>query len=174
MSHSGTALLRELADDTGLTGEFSSVLRGLQSRRGDHDPGQIAVDLAVMIVDGGQVISDLRTLSDQELLHGPVASTATAWRVLDYLASTTGDPARRTAPKHSSSTLDVCRGCTTTILADYVPIVLVMFECGYYLFMGIYIGGRVHLEDNSINVSCKWIWGLVSVAHGQTPVAADQ
>lgn len=41
------------------------------------------MDLAVVIADGGAVISDLRTLSDQMLLHGPVASTATAWPLLN-------------------------------------------------------------------------------------------
>lgn len=83
VSHAGTALLRELADRSGLTSAFSTALAGSRSRGGGHDPGQVAVDVAVVIADGGQVISDLRTLADQELLHGPVASTATAWRVLD-------------------------------------------------------------------------------------------
>ncbi|GAA5117424.1 IS1380-like element ISMsm3 family transposase [Haloechinothrix salitolerans] len=83
VSHAGTALLRELADRSGLTSGLSAALAGSRSRRGGHDPGRVAVDVAVVIADGGAVISDLRTLADQGLLHGPVASTATAWRVLD-------------------------------------------------------------------------------------------
>lgn len=95
VSHAGTALLRELADRSGLTGEFSTALAGLRSRRGGHDPGRVAVDVAVVIADGGQVISDLRALADQELLHGPVASTATAWRVLDGVDTAVLDALRR-------------------------------------------------------------------------------
>jgi hypothetical protein len=37
----------------------------------------------VTIADGGEVSSDLRGLSDQALLHGPVASVETAWQLLD-------------------------------------------------------------------------------------------
>jgi len=43
----------------------------------------VLADVAVAIADGGETITDLQTLSDQPGLHGPVASTATAWRVLD-------------------------------------------------------------------------------------------
>jgi len=39
-------------------------------------------DLAVMLADGGVAIGDLAVLRDQPGLFGPVASTATAWRVL--------------------------------------------------------------------------------------------
>ncbi len=47
------------------------------------DPGRVAVDVAVMFADGGETISDLAVLRDQAELFGPVASPATAWRVLD-------------------------------------------------------------------------------------------
>ena len=40
-------------------------------------------DLAVLLADGGETITDLAVLRDQPGLFGPVASTATAWRVLD-------------------------------------------------------------------------------------------
>jgi hypothetical protein len=43
----------------------------------------VLVDVAVMLADGGETISDLAVLRDQPDLFGPVASTATAWRVLD-------------------------------------------------------------------------------------------
>jgi hypothetical protein len=45
----------------------------------------VLVDLAVMLSDGGEAISDLALLRDQPDLAGPVASTATAWRVLDSI-----------------------------------------------------------------------------------------
>jgi hypothetical protein len=43
----------------------------------------VLTDLAVLLADGGQAISDLAVLRDQPDLFGSVASTATAWRVLD-------------------------------------------------------------------------------------------
>lgn len=87
VSHTGAVLLRELADRVGLTREFSNALAGVRRRGGGHDPGRVAVDVAVVIADGGEVISDLRTLSDQAVLHGPVASVATAWRLLDKVGA---------------------------------------------------------------------------------------
>jgi hypothetical protein len=83
VSHVGTVLLAEVADRFGLTAAFSEVMDTTRRRSGGHDPGRVLVDLAVAIADGAETITDLRVLSDQELLHGPVASTATAWRVLD-------------------------------------------------------------------------------------------
>ncbi len=40
-------------------------------------------DLAVLLADGGETISDLAVLREQPEVFGAVASTATAWRVLD-------------------------------------------------------------------------------------------
>jgi hypothetical protein len=54
----------------------------LRQRQGGHDPGRIAVDLAVMLADGGEAIADLAVLRDQAGLFGPVASDPTAWRLL--------------------------------------------------------------------------------------------
>jgi hypothetical protein len=82
VSHAGTALLRELAERTGLRAEFSVAADSLRRRGGGHDPGQVLVDLAVMLADGGEAICDIAALADQPVLHGPVASPATAWRVL--------------------------------------------------------------------------------------------
>jgi Transposase DDE domain group 1 len=44
-------------------------------------------DLAVMLADGGDCLSDLAALRDQPALFGPVASTATAWRVVEQVAA---------------------------------------------------------------------------------------
>jgi hypothetical protein len=82
VSHAGTALLRELAERSGLRAEYSTALDGLRRRGGGHDPGQVLVDLAVMLADGGEAIGDIAALGDQPDLHGSVASPATAWRVL--------------------------------------------------------------------------------------------
>jgi hypothetical protein len=48
----------------------------------------VATDLAVMLADGGDCLSDLAVLRDQPGLFGPVASTPTAWRVIERLACT--------------------------------------------------------------------------------------
>jgi Transposase DDE domain group 1 len=82
-SHAGSRLLADLADAAGLSAAFSEALAGLRERRAGHDPGRVLVDVAVMLADGGQAISDLAVLRDQPGLFGSVASTATAWRVLD-------------------------------------------------------------------------------------------
>jgi Transposase DDE domain group 1 len=82
VSHVGSRLLADLADGIGLTGAFTDGLRRLRPRGTGHDPGRIAVDLAVMLADGGEAIADLALLRDQIEVFGPVASTAAAWRLL--------------------------------------------------------------------------------------------
>ena len=84
VSHAGVALLRALADSTGLTGGLS---RALASRRLlVHDRGRVLADLACAIADGAEVISDFRVMGDQEELFGLVASVPTAWRALAEIA----------------------------------------------------------------------------------------
>jgi hypothetical protein len=85
VGHAGARLLADVADATGLTGGFGEALAGVRQRRGGHDPGRVAVDLAVMIADGGQAIADLAVLRDQAELFGEVASDPTAWRLLSML-----------------------------------------------------------------------------------------
>ncbi|MGI5182386.1 IS1380 family transposase [Dactylosporangium sp. CA-152071] len=87
VGHAGARLLTDVADVTGLTVACSDALAGLRQRRGGHDPGRIAVDLAVMLADGGETISDLAVLRDQAALFGPVASDPTAWRLLSSMDS---------------------------------------------------------------------------------------
>jgi hypothetical protein len=82
VSHAGSRLLADLADATTLTSAFSDALHRLRPRGTGHDPGRVAVDLAVMLADGGEAIRDLAVLRDQHEVFGSVASTPTAWRVL--------------------------------------------------------------------------------------------
>ena len=86
VSHAGAALLAEAADRLGLTSELSRGLAAMRQRRGGHDPGRVVRDLAVMLADGGDCLADLRAVRDQEPLFGPVASDATAFRVIDAIA----------------------------------------------------------------------------------------
>jgi len=73
VSHAGSAAVRLIANCTGLTEALSKAL----ARRGFspvHDRGRVLADTAVLIADGGTVLSDLATLRDQGELFGPVAS----------------------------------------------------------------------------------------------------
>jgi len=83
-SRAGTALLSGLADKLGLTSGLTRALR-VHSRSVRHEPGRIARDLAVMLADGGDALCDLGALRDQEVLFGPVASDATAYRCVERL-----------------------------------------------------------------------------------------
>ena len=84
VSHAGLALLRHLADKTGLTGGLSAALA--TPRILVHDRGRVVADLACAIADGARVISDFRVMSDQRELFGLVASVPTAWRTLAEMA----------------------------------------------------------------------------------------
>jgi hypothetical protein len=72
VSDAGLALLRRLADNSGLTGGLSGALAS--ERLLIHDRGRVMADLACAIADGSTVISDFRVLADQKELFGAVAS----------------------------------------------------------------------------------------------------
>jgi Transposase DDE domain group 1 len=86
VSHAGSRLLADLAAVTGLDAGLGEVGWVGRARRSAHDPGQVLTDLAVMLAEGGEAISDLAVLREQPDLFGSVASTATAWRMLQALA----------------------------------------------------------------------------------------
>ncbi len=86
VSHAGSAVLRLIADGTGLTAALSKALR----RRGFtpvHDRGRVLADTAVCIAGGGRVLSDLAALRDQAELFGSVASDPTLWRALEEIGA---------------------------------------------------------------------------------------
>lgn len=87
VGHAGARLLSDLADVVGLTDALSSAMASTRQRAGGHDRGQVLVDVAVMIADGGEAISDLAVLRNQPALFGAVASTPTAWRALEAVDS---------------------------------------------------------------------------------------
>ena len=90
VSHAGTALLGQVADKLGLTRAVSRRLARIKQRRRGHDPGRVIADLAVMLADGGECVSDLGAVREQDALFGPVASDSTAFRMLDRVASEPG------------------------------------------------------------------------------------
>jgi hypothetical protein len=90
VSHAGSALLAQVAHKVGLTAALSLRLAGLKQRRRGHDPGSVMGDLAVMLADGGECVSDLGAVREQDALFGAVASDSTAFRIIDRIASTPG------------------------------------------------------------------------------------
>jgi hypothetical protein len=81
-THVGSRLLADVAAAAGVAEALDGAVGGGRRRRSAHAPGRVLADLAVMLADGGVAIGDLAVLRDQANLFGPVASTATAWRVL--------------------------------------------------------------------------------------------
>jgi len=83
VSRSGVALLRELTEVTGLVaGWTEALLDTYKAVPTVHAPGRVLADLAVVIADGGDALSHLGALRDQDKLFGVVASAPTAWRVI--------------------------------------------------------------------------------------------
>jgi hypothetical protein len=109
VSHTGSAVLRLIADNTGLTAGLSRAL----ARRGFapvHDRGRVLTDLGVCIADGGRVLSDLAALRDQPELYGPVASDPTAWRTLEAVGVVTAAAADARG-RRDQSLIRPARGC---------------------------------------------------------------
>jgi hypothetical protein len=82
VSHAGAALLVELADRAGLTGALSEAMALTRERRSAHDPGRVLRDVAVMLADGGDCVTDMAAYEGQERLFGARASETTTHRVL--------------------------------------------------------------------------------------------
>jgi len=82
VSHAGAGLLAELVDRVGLTAGLSDAMAPTRERRSAHDPGVVLRDLIVAMADGGDCVTDLGVLRDQEALFGPVASERTAHRAI--------------------------------------------------------------------------------------------
>lgn len=83
VSHVGLAMLRELAEHTGLVEAIDDALEDSYSGAWAHSSGQVLTDLAMAVADGADPIIGIQVLGDREGVFGPVASMPTAWRVLD-------------------------------------------------------------------------------------------
>jgi hypothetical protein len=90
VSHAGSALLVQVADAVGLTRALSRRLAAIKQRRRGHDPGRVIRDLAVMLADGGECVSDLGSVREQDALFGEVASDSTAFRTIARIATEPG------------------------------------------------------------------------------------
>ena len=85
----GLSLPAQVANHVGLTRALSEALSGVRSWR-EHDPGVVARDLAVMLIDGGEATADLAP-RDADLFgeHAGqrTASQPTAWRTIEAVAA---------------------------------------------------------------------------------------
>jgi Transposase DDE domain group 1 len=119
VGHAGAVLLGELADRLGLTRALG--WRGPQGRR-RHPDAAVLRDLAVMLADGGDCLSDLAALRDQPELFGPVASTPTAWRVIERAAQAPdgwpgcAPPGRTLAPERGRQAPTPSQSCSSSTL----------------------------------------------------------
>lgn len=148
VSHAGLALLRGLADKTGLTTGLSRALAS--TRLLVHDRGRVTADLACAIADGARAISDFRVMGDQRELFGPVASVPTAWRTLTEIASG-GD---RTAKKITAAVNTARRHAWGQVVARH----------------GTLPGVRI--ADKTLDgVTCVGIDATVTVAHSDKELA---
>ena len=119
VSHAGSALLVGAAEKTGLTRALSRRLRPLRQRGGGHDPGRVVRDLAVVLADGGDCLSDLAVMADQAALFGEVASRSTAFRVIDMIARDPGGLERlRAAHAEARSRVWELAGAPTRLTID--------------------------------------------------------
>src|SRR3954447_11288365 len=75
---------------TSLASRVGSRARWSAWSSGGAGTGRVIRDLAVMLADGGDCLSDLRAVRDQQPLFGPVASDSTAFRLIDALAGDAG------------------------------------------------------------------------------------
>jgi hypothetical protein len=100
--------------------------------------GRVALDLAVMLADGGEAIADLAVLHNQPDLFGEVASDPTAWRVLAAL----DEPAlrrlrmarveaREVAPGKSRDALEERVACSCAAVEDLLAEPLARCEAAF-------------------------------------------
>ena len=87
VSHGGAMLLTETARVTGLTASLSARLERWRLPRSVHDPGKIALDLAVAVALGGGCLADAAVLRAEPALFGPVASDPVISRLVSRLAA---------------------------------------------------------------------------------------
>src|SRR5258705_13880564 len=87
VSHAGAALIAQVAEKVGLAAALSSRLAGIKQRRRGHDPGRGIRDLAVVLVDGGECVSDLGAVRAQDDSFCGGGSDLRAFRGLSRVAS---------------------------------------------------------------------------------------
>jgi hypothetical protein len=119
VSHAGVALLVELSDRVGLTGALSEALAPTRERRSAHDPGRVLRDVAVMLADGGDCVTDIDAFRGQERLFGAKASETTTHRVIKSIDEQLLDRIRAARAKARARVWDAeARPATITLNID--------------------------------------------------------
>lgn len=84
VSHAGMAMVRELADRSGLSGQVTAALADTYRGPWVYAPGEVFADLAAAVADGADCIDAVGQLcGDREHVFGAKASTTTMWRLID-------------------------------------------------------------------------------------------
>lgn len=84
VSHAGMAMVRELADRTGLSAQVTAALADTYRGPWVYAPGEVFADLAAAVADGADCIDGVGQLcGDREHVFGAKASTTTMWRLVD-------------------------------------------------------------------------------------------
>jgi hypothetical protein len=84
VSHAGMAMVREVADRTGLSAQVTAALADTYRGRWVYAPGEVFADLAAAVADGADCIDAVGQLcGDREHVLGAKASTTTMWRLVD-------------------------------------------------------------------------------------------
>jgi len=98
VSHAGMGMLRELADQTGLSAQVTAVLADTYRGPWVYAPGEVFADLAAAVADGADCIDGVGQLcGDREHVLGAKASTTTMWRLVDERIDAAHLPGIRTA-----------------------------------------------------------------------------
>lgn len=98
VSHAGMGLLRELADQTGLSAQVTAALADTYKGSWVYAPGEVFADLAAAVADGADCIDGVGQLcADREHVFGAKASTTTMWRLFDSRIDAAHLPAVREA-----------------------------------------------------------------------------
>ena len=84
VSHAGMALVRELADRSGLSAQVTAALADTYRGPWVYALGEVFADLAAAVADGADCIDAVGQLcGDREHVLGAKASTTTMWRLVD-------------------------------------------------------------------------------------------
>jgi hypothetical protein len=84
VSHAGMAMVRELADWSGLSAQVTAALADTYRGPWVYAPGDVFADLAAAVADGADCIDAVGQLcGDREHVLGAKASTTTMWRLVD-------------------------------------------------------------------------------------------
>jgi hypothetical protein len=87
VAQAGALLLSRTAEKVRLTSGLSAALSAWHKPLPTHDPGKIALDLAIAVAIGGDCAADVATLRAEPGVFGLVASDSTVSRLITVLAA---------------------------------------------------------------------------------------